>query len=72
LLEKNHGLLHPETARACGLPEGGAATLDGAFGKCNVRVAVDESAPRGLLQLAWGPEVLDVCGAQRRAKVTRI
>ena len=61
--------LHPETARSCGARDGGRAELETSLGKCRIEVVVDASVPRGILQVAASPDVIDICGAGARCRV---
>jgi hypothetical protein len=68
-LPPNTAALHPETARAAGLEGAGRATLQTQFGSCAIALAPDPSIPPGMLAVSPGAEVLDICGANSRAKV---
>jgi anaerobic selenocysteine-containing dehydrogenase len=69
----NQAAIHPDTARQCGLPDGARAMLQTRCGKCDVRVLHDPGVMPGVVQLAAGPTVLDVCGgSMARAKVVRV
>jgi anaerobic selenocysteine-containing dehydrogenase len=65
----NTAALHPDTARASGLEGASRAKLETQYGTCAIALVPDPSVPPGMLQLAPGPEVLDICGACARAKV---
>jgi hypothetical protein len=43
--------------------------LETQYGRCAIGVIPDESVPPGMLEVAAGPEILDICGAFTRAKV---
>jgi len=65
----NTAALHPDTARASGIAGAARAVLETQYGRCAIGVIPDESVPPGMLEVAAGPEVLDICGAFTRAKV---
>ena len=68
-LAPNTAVLHPDTARASGVEGGARAVLQTQYGNCAIGVILDPSVPGGMVEVAAGPEVLDVCGAFTRAKV---
>jgi len=68
-LAPNTAALHPDTARAAGIAGDSRALLETPFGRCPIAVVPDSSVPPGMLEVAPGPEVLDICGADTRAKV---
>ena len=70
-LGPHQAALHPETARACGVADGGRATLETRHGKCAIEVTIDSGIPPGVVQVAARPEILDVCVPGTRAKVVR-
>ncbi|MBZ5582833.1 MAG: hypothetical protein LAQ30_11650 [Acidobacteriia bacterium] len=70
-LARNGAVLHPDSARSCGVEDGSRAFLETPLGQCAVEVALDPSVPPGFVQVAAGPEVLDICGASLRARVVR-
>ncbi len=70
-LAPNHVTLHPDTARAAGVEEGGRAVLQAGNGECPVQVTIDSSVAPGVVQVAQRPGVLDVCDASGTAKVVR-
>lgn len=65
----NTAALHPDTARASGITGASRAVLETQYGRCAIGVIPDESVPPGMLEVAAGPEILDICGAFTRAKV---
>ncbi|MGD0499248.1 MAG: hypothetical protein ABSC23_12520 [Bryobacteraceae bacterium] len=71
LLGPNRAALHPDSARACDLAEGGRAVLQTTLGKCEIEVVLDVSLPPGVIAVAAGPEAVDLCGASARAKVVK-
>jgi anaerobic selenocysteine-containing dehydrogenase len=69
----NQAFLHPDTASECGVEAGDRALLQTACGKCEVRVVLDAGVMPGVVHMAAGPLVVDICGgAMARAKVVRI
>ncbi|MGA2269726.1 MAG: molybdopterin dinucleotide binding domain-containing protein [Bryobacteraceae bacterium] len=72
-LAANHAALHPATARACGLKDGARATLQTRCGTSPIEVSLDSGVPPGVVQVAAGAEILDLCGGPggrpARAKV---
>jgi len=71
-LPPNTAALHPDTARASGLQGASRAVLETQYGSCAINVIADSSIPPGMLEVAAGPEVLDICGAYTRAKVVPV
>lgn len=64
-----HGVaIHPSS----GFTEGERAILQTDCGRVNVEVSIDSSVPPGVIQAASGPEVLDLCSPNTKAKVVRI
>jgi hypothetical protein len=63
--------VHPQTAAAAGLAEGGRAVLQTAFGRCGVDITIDPGVPPGVVGLAARPEILDLCSTGARVKVVR-
>ncbi|HVX66040.1 MAG TPA: molybdopterin dinucleotide binding domain-containing protein, partial [Bryobacteraceae bacterium] len=59
-------VVHPETARACGIEAGGAAVIESACGTAPVRVRVDQAALPGAIEVAAVPAggALDACPAR--------
>ncbi len=70
-LAPNHVTLHPATAQASGVEEGGRAVLQAGNGECLVEISIDSSVAPGVVQVAQRPGVLDVCDASGTAKVVR-
>ena len=71
-LTEHRVVLHPDTARSSGVPDGGKAVLATHCGKLEVEVVVDVSTPPGVVQAACGARMLDLCGDSPWAKVVRI
>jgi len=71
LLGPNRVAMHPETVRACGVEDGGRGVLETALGGRRIAVVADAAVPRGMVMAAAGPEILDICGAFSRARVTQ-
>ncbi len=63
--------LHPDSAQAAGINAGARAVLETPLGRREVKVAVDESVPPGIAAAAANPAILDICGANPRAKVAQ-
>ncbi len=70
-LGPNRAALNPATAAGLGLADGARAALTTAAGSCEIEVILDPAVSPGALEVAAGPEVLDICGAFARAKVVR-
>jgi hypothetical protein len=68
-LAPNTGALHPDTARACGVQGASRAILQTEYGACPIALVSDPDLPPGMLEVAPGPGVFDICGANTRAKV---
>jgi hypothetical protein len=68
-LAANHAVLNPVTARACGVEEGMRAILQTRCGSAQIEVSLDSGVPPGVVQVAAGPGIMDLCGASARAKV---
>jgi anaerobic selenocysteine-containing dehydrogenase len=71
-LGPNRAALNPDDARAAGLAEGERASLQTAIGRCDIAVAFDASLPRGVVEAAARPGILDVCAPGARAQVVRL
>ena len=70
-LGRNCAALHPDSARMAGVEDGARAVLETGLGRCAIQVTLDPSIPPGIVQVAAGAEVLDICGAFARARVVR-
>jgi molybdopterin-dependent oxidoreductase iron-sulfur protein len=57
---------------SCGFPESARAMLETDRGRIEVEVTIDSSLPPGMVQVAAGPEVFDLCGGASHAKVVRL
>jgi anaerobic selenocysteine-containing dehydrogenase len=68
-LAANHAVLHPVTARACGVLEGARAILQTRCGSAQIEISLDSGVPPGVVKVAAGPGIMDLCGASARAKV---
>jgi anaerobic selenocysteine-containing dehydrogenase len=71
-LSADRAVLHPSTARQCGVGESGLAQLQTRCGKLDVQVILDDGMPRGVVQVAAGPRMSDLCGSSPRARVVRV
>jgi len=70
-LGRSRAAMHPDTARASGVGDRERAVLETSLGRCDIEVMLSSSVPSGLVEVAAGPEVFDVCGALARARVVR-
>jgi hypothetical protein len=68
-LAANHAALNPATARACGVGEGARAILQTRGGSAQIEISLDSGVPPGVVKVAAGARILDLCGASTRAKV---
>jgi anaerobic selenocysteine-containing dehydrogenase len=72
-LAANHAALNPATARACGVKEGARAILQTRCGSSRIEVSLDSGVPPGVVKVAAGAGILDLCGGPgghpARAKV---
>jgi hypothetical protein len=68
-LSPNHALLNPVTARACGVAEGARAILQTRCGSAQIEISLDSGLPPGVVKVAAGAAIMDLCGASTRAKV---
>ncbi|HUA60910.1 MAG TPA: molybdopterin dinucleotide binding domain-containing protein [Verrucomicrobiae bacterium] len=68
-----HGVaIHPSDARGAGLAEGSRARLETASGFVTVDISVDDTVPPGVIQVGGGPDLQNVCGANRRGRVVAL
>jgi len=67
----NRVVLSPADARANGIESGGRCLLETACGRMNVVATIDAGVPSGVVEVAGGPRMADLCGASRRARVVR-
>ncbi len=70
-LAARRAVLHPADAADCGIADGGNAVLETRCGALPVQVSLDAGTPRGVVQVAAHPMILDLCGSSPRAKVVR-
>ena len=68
-LSPNHAVLNPVTARACGVAEGARAILQTRCGSAQIEISLDSGVPPGVVKVAAGAGMIDLCGASTRAKV---
>jgi hypothetical protein len=68
-LSPNHAVLNPVTARACGVAEGARAILQTRCGNAQIEISIDSGVPPGVVKVAAGAGMIDLCGASTRAKV---
>jgi hypothetical protein len=67
----NRVVLSPADARASGIESGGRCLLETACGRMSVVATIDAGVPSGVVEVAGGPRMADLCGASRRARVVR-
>ena len=63
--------LSPADARSNGIESGGRCVLETACGRLSVVATIDEGVPAGVVEVAGGPRMADLCGARQRARVVR-
>jgi anaerobic selenocysteine-containing dehydrogenase len=68
-LAANHAVLNPVTARACGVAEGARAILQTRCGSAQIEISLDSGVPPGVVKVAAGAGMIDLCGASTPAKV---
>jgi len=68
-LSPNHAVLNPVTARACGVGDGARAILQTRCGSAQIEISIDSGVPPGVVKVAAGAGMIDLCGASTRAKV---
>lgn len=67
----NRVALSPADARSIGIESGGRCLLETACGRLNVVATIDAGVPAGVVEVAGGPRMADLCGASPRARVVR-
>jgi hypothetical protein len=70
-LSANRVALSPADARANGIENGGRCLLETACGRLSVVATIDAGVPAGVVEVAGGPRMADLCGASPRARVVR-
>src|ERR1035437_10185052 len=68
-LAANQAVLNPVTARACGVAKGARAILQTRCGSAQIEISLDSGVPPGVVKVAAGAGMIDLCGASTRAKV---
>jgi len=63
--------LSPADARSNGIENGGRCVLETAGGRLSAVARIDPGIPPGVVEVAGGPQVADLCGAKSRARVVR-
>jgi len=63
--------LSPVDARAGGIENGARCVFETARGRLSVAAMIDAAVPVGVVEVAGGPRVADLCGANGRARVVR-
>jgi len=71
-LRPDTAAIHPDTARAAGVEGASQARMETEYGACSIGLVADAAVPPGMLELAPGPETLDICGTPARAKVVAL
>jgi hypothetical protein len=67
----NRVALSPADARSNGIENGGRCVLETACGRLSVVAMIDAGVPAGVVEVAGGPRMADLCGANQRARVVR-
>ena len=67
----NRVVISPADARSNGIESGGRCVLETACGRLSVVATVDAGVPAGVVEVAGGPRMADLCGASQRARVVR-
>jgi hypothetical protein len=63
--------ISPADARANSIENGGHCVLETACGRLSVVATIDVSVPAGVVEVAGGPRMADLCGVSPRARVVR-
>ena len=63
--------ISPADARSNGIENGGRCVLETASGRLSVVATIDAGVPAGVVEVAGGPRMADLCGANQRARVVR-
>ncbi len=64
--------LSPADARSNGIENGTRCLLETACGRLNVVATLDAGVPAGVVEVAGGPRIADLCGLMPRARVVRV
>ena len=67
----NRVVISPADARSNGIESGGRCVLETACGRLSVVAMIDAGVPAGVVEVAGGPRMADLCGASQRARVVR-
>jgi hypothetical protein len=67
----NHVVLSPADAHASGIENGSPCLLETACGRMNAAATIDPGVPAGVVEVAGGPRMAELCGANPRARVVR-
>jgi hypothetical protein len=70
-LSANRVALSPADARAGGIENGGRCVFETASGRLSVVATIDAGVPAGVVEVAGGARMDDLCGANGRARVVR-
>ena len=67
----NRVMLSPADARSNGIENGGRCVFETACGRLSVVATIDAGVPAGVVEVAGGPRMADLCGSGPRARVVR-
>ena len=67
----NRVVISPADARSNGIENGGSCVLETACGRLSVVATIDAGVPPGVVEVAGGPRMADLCGSGPRARVVR-
>jgi len=70
-LPANRVAISPADARASGIEDCGRCVFETACGRLTVVTTIDAGVPAGVVEVAGGARMDDLCGAGRRARVVR-
>ena len=71
-LSGNRVAVSPADARANGIENGASCLLETACGRLSVVAAIDAGVPAGVVEVAGGARMTELCGAGLRARVVRV
>ena len=71
-LSANRVALSKADARANGIENGSRCVFETARGRVSVVAMIDAGVPAGVVEVAGGPQMVDLCGANRTARVVRV
>ena len=67
----NRVVLSPADAQSGGIEDGGRCVLETACGGMDAWATIDPGVPAGVVEVAGGPRMADLCGSSFRARVVR-